>query len=241
MSFSATAYTIFPLGDSALNIDFGNSISETVNKKIGALFQRWQAAPLPGMTEAVPAYSSLSIFYDPVQLYSRAAPGQTVFAYARQAVEEWLRLSVTVSERPGRLIRIPVCYDAAFAPDLPAVAKGLQLGEEEIIRRHGAGVYRVYMLGFLPGFPYLGELEESLVVPRKPQPVPVAAGSVAIAGRQTGIYPLASPGGWSVIGRTPLRLFDPGKTSPVLLSMGDQVEFYPVTRDEFEQVKKQEW
>lgn len=136
----------------------------------------------------------------------------------------------------GRSFRIPVCYEGPYAPDLADVARQQELSVQEVIGLHTAGVYRVYMIGFLPGFPYLGTLDERLEVPRKKRPVPVAAGGVGIAGRQTGIYPLNSPGGWSIIGRTPIRLFDPAADPPVRLQTGDLVEFYPIPTEEFVRV-----
>jgi inhibitor of KinA len=129
-----------------------------------------------------------------------------------------------------------VCYEGAYAPDLEDVARQQGLSVREVIELHCAGVYRVYMIGFLPGFPYLGAVDQRLEVPRKPRPVPVAAGGVGIAGKQTGIYPLNSPGGWSIIGRTPVRLFDSQTDPPVRLQTGDRVEFYPIPTEEFRRV-----
>lgn len=135
--------------------------------------------------------------------------------------------------RNGHSFRIPVCYEGVYAPDLEEVARRLGLSVQAVIELHSAAIYRVYMIGFLPGFPYLGILDQRLETPRKMRPVPVAAGGVGIAGRQTGIYPLHSPGGWSIIGRTPIRLFDAGEDPPVRLQTGDRVEFYPIPTDEF--------
>jgi inhibitor of KinA len=132
------------------------------------------------------------------------------------------------------LVKIPVCYDNEFAPDLQRMAQSKNISADEIVRIHIADTYRVYMLGFLPGFAYLGRLDKKIAMPRKSHPAPVAAGSIGIAGNQTGIYPLASPGGWQIIGRTPLQLFDADRTEPTLLKAGDTVQFYSISKHEFE-------
>jgi inhibitor of KinA len=136
-------------------------------------------------------------------------------------------------EMSSPLIRIPVCYDPAFAPDMIRLSAAKKCTPEELIGLHTAATYKVYMLGFLPGFAYMGGTDERIAMPRKPQPVKVMAGSVGIAGRQTGIYPLDSPGGWHIIGRTPLRMFDPAAKKPVLLNTGDRVQFYTISKNEF--------
>lgn len=226
------AYRIFPLGDSALTIDFGNVIDKELNKWVIQLFHAFSRQPLPGMIEAVPAYSSLTIYFDLFTL-RRAAPESLAFEQIRTAVEERLAAFEPSEVSKGRVITIPVCYHPDFAPDLAGLAAARGLPVEEVIRLHTGGGYQVYMLGFLPGFSYLGDVDERISMQRKQQPVPVAAGSVGIAGRQTGIYPLASPGGWQIIGRTPLRMFDPGSESPTLLRQGDRVQFTSISKNEF--------
>jgi inhibitor of KinA len=233
-------YTIFPLGDCALTIDFGNRISEELNKKVIALFNLLQQHPVPGIVEAVPAYSSLTFFYDPVALLKNIQPGKSVFDRMRKKVEELLEKTTSASTEKEKLIRIPVCYETTFGPDLMRISELKKIAAEEIIRLHTAVQYRVYMIGFLPGFPYLGEVNERIIVPRKNEPVIVKAGSVGIAGKQTGIYPLDSPGGWQIIGRTPYRLFNKERDNPVLLNAGDRVEFYSITADEFEKLNTDE-
>jgi inhibitor of KinA len=151
----------------------------------------------------------------------------------KQKTEEWLRSPVENKRGSERKIRIPVLYDGK---DMRSVMDTTGLKAEDIIRIHTADSYRVYMLGFLPGFSYMGELDERLFTKRKAQPEIVEAGSVAITGKQTGVYPLVSPGGWSVIGRTPMKLFDADAEKPVLLNAGDQVAFYSITRDEFNSI-----
>jgi inhibitor of KinA len=227
------AYRILPLGDSAITVDFGNTIDEAVNKKIIAWFHRLQAHPLPGMTEAVPAYSSLTLYYDSLLVSKNIFPPTETYEWIKEQLEKILSEPTEPEAGTGRLTRIPVCYDKEFAPDIESLAASRNIPVDEVVAIHASCPYRVYMLGFLPGFPYMGPVDERIRMPRKPQPLAVAAGSVGIAGNQTGIYPVSSPGGWSIIGRTPLRVFDPGKEAPVLLQAGDHVQFYSISRDEF--------
>lgn len=227
------SYSIFPLGDAALTIDFGNRIDENINETVLNLFRAFLQKPLFGMIETVPAYSSLSIYYDPVKLKKRFSANETAFDHIKKEVEKFLESFQWTETPASKVIKIPVCYEEEYATDLERIAEIKKIDKEEIVRLHCSQTYRVYMIGFLPGFPYLGTLDEKLSVPRKSQPQIVAAGSVAIAGKQTGIYPLTSPGGWNVIGRTPLKLFDPYREDPTLLNAGDVVEFYPIGKNEF--------
>ena len=175
-----------------------------------------------------PAYGSVLITFDP-----RRASAETM----EQTARAWLSRLGSIDPGPARCVEIPVCYGPAFGPDLPDVAAHARLGSEDVVRIHSSAEYLVYFLGFSPGFPYLGELPPALYTPRLPTPrTRVPAGSVAIGGTQTGIYPLDSPGGWRIIGRTPLRLFDPLKTRPTLLCMGDLVRFSPVSEDDFARI-----
>lgn len=226
-------YSIFPLGDAALTIDFGNWINEKINERVLNLFRTFQKNPLFGMIEAVPAYSSLSVYYDPVKLKKRVSPDETAFDHFKSEVEKFMESFPWTETPPSKLVKIQVCYDEEYATDLGRIAEIKKIDREEVIRMHCGQTYRVYMIGFLPGFPYLGTLDEKIAIPRKSQPQIVAAGSVAIAGRQTGIYPLTSPGGWNIIGRTPLKLFDPYREDPTLLNAGDIVEFYSIEKNEF--------
>jgi inhibitor of KinA len=257
-------YRIFPLGDSAITIDFGNCIDEEINKEVIARFNQLRQKPLPGMIETVPAYSSLTVYYDVFTLKKKMAAGQSVYEWVKQQLEEILLQPVQPDKIKERLIKIPVCYEDEFASDIHRLAKEKNISIEEVIHIHTAKQYKVYMLGFLPGFPYMGELVENIAMSRKSQPVNVAAGSVAIAGKQTGIYPFASPGGWQIIGRTPLKLFkalpnpdtsgqalsegealdsesfNPDANDPTLLKAGDRVQFYSITKNEFEEIKATE-
>lgn len=228
------AYRILPLGDSALLIDCGNTINDAISASVTGWFHRLKAEPLPGMLEVVPAYSSLAVYYDLFLLQKIVPPDTTVYEWMKKQVEERIAMSAAVEGLPQRLVRVPVCYDRELGADLEALALQCGLTIEEVIHIHAAPSYRVYMLGFLPGFPYMGLVDERIRMPRKQQPVPVAAGSVGIAGSQTGIYPFASPGGWCIIGRTPVSIFDADRGKPALLQPGDQVQFYSISRHEFE-------
>ena len=238
MNNQGLPYRIFSLGDAAATIDFGNCIDESVNREVIARFNQLQQHPLPGMIEAVPAYSSLTVYYDLVMLRKKVSPHQTVFDWMKQQVEERLLQPVQQNQITESLIKIPVCYDEEFAMDIQQLAAAKNISVDEVIQIHIVKQYKVYMLGFLPGFPYMGEVDEKIAMPRKPQPVNISEGSVGIAGKQTGIYPMASPGGWQIIGRTPLKLFDAGREEPTLLKTGDRVQFYSISKNEFELLNK---
>lgn len=227
------SYRIFPLGDQALVLDFGNTINETLNREVLSLFRQIQKNPFPGIIEAVPAYSSLTVFYDLSKLHAMLPAGTLVFEWMKSQLENFMKSCLKQEHVSEREIKIPVCYDAAFAPDLKRMAEIKNLSADEFVQLHYGKKYRVYMLGFLPGFPYMGKTDKQLNVPRKETPETVRAGSVGIAGRQTGIYPFDSPGGWQIIGKTPLKIFDRNNPDITLLKPGDQVEFYPISRDEF--------
>lgn len=185
----------------------------------------------------VPAYSSLTIFYDSLSARKKM-PG---FASASGAVTNYLEKAAentgkAVSQKP-KLVKIPVCYDLEFAPDLENISKIKKLSIDEVISIHSSAIYRVFMLGFLPGFAYMGEVDKRLVMPRLETPrTKVEKGSIGIAGAQTGIYPLESPGGWQIIGRTPLDMFTPREVRLTLLESGDSVKFYPITKQEFKKI-----
>jgi inhibitor of KinA len=229
-------YKIFPLGDSALTIDFGNVIDPIINDEVISIFDYLSSNKIAGMIEAVPAYSSLTIYYDFAGIKNNIK-NITVFEWMKQQIEEALKSGI-VSARVGRqVIRIPVCYHPEFALDSEKIAAEKSLSVDEIINIHTSGRYRVYMLGFLPGFAYMGQVDERIRFERKPEPENIKAGSVGIAGRQTGIYPFDSPGGWQIIGRTPLKIFNRQNSIPTLFHAGDTVEFYSITKDEFEDIK----
>jgi len=235
---------IIPLGDSALIVRvrerFEDAPEETLDEVLRA-FQLLQRAEIPGVFEFAPAYTSVAVFFDPiVAARAGAAPGQTFEWLARR-----VRGAVAGMGRPARrkraaaqVIEIPVCYDSEFAPDLNDVARHTQIPATEVVDLHSTTEYRVACIGFVPGFPFLAGLPEKLATPRRDVPrKEIPPGSVGIGGAQTGIYPLRSPGGWNLIGRTPLKLFDPTKNPPALLRPGDRVRFRAITREEFESLK----
>lgn len=210
---------------------FHNSISEEVHLQVMHAKQRIEQFPFPGFTEAVPAYTSLAIHFQPELTETTSSISITV----QQYISALLTQPIAVTEQqPERLIDIPVCYDETLAPDLADTARQLQLTTQELISIHLSKTYRVYMLGFTPGFPYLGKLDERIITQRKQQPrLAVAPGSVAIAGEQTGIYPFATPGGWNIIGQTPVQLFNRSSENPFLLRAGDNIQFKQITLQEF--------
>ncbi|HVS96422.1 MAG TPA: 5-oxoprolinase subunit PxpB [Puia sp.] len=241
------SYTIFPLGDAAVTMDIGdgNGIDEQYNIRAVALHDWLQANRFPGILDIIVAYSSVSVLYDPalVQREGAAAQGTVSSFVHRWLGQAWQAVDGTggfALRTDGRLIRLPVCYETAYAPDMDWVSQRTSLSGEEVVAIHSAGVYRVYMIGFLPGFSYMGRLDRRLQLPRKKQPVNVIAGGVGIAGLQTGIYPLNSPGGWHIIGRTPVKQFDPAMDPPVRFQTGDYVQFYPVSAEEFARIRASE-
>ena len=218
--------TSFLMGDRGLLLEFGDEISREINEKVRRMALAIQAEAIEGIIETVPTYRSLLIIYNPTTLSIEDLKKRL------DLIEEGLR--ETPLPEP-KLISIPVVYGGIYGPDLEGVAKYLQSSPEEVIRLHCSQPYLIYMIGFMPGYPYMGELPQALVIPRLKTPrLIVPKGSVAIAQRQTGIYSMESPGGWQILGRTPVELFDPEKDPPALLQMGDFVQFYPVTEMEFE-------
>ena len=235
---NSASYKIYFVNDSAAAIDFGNVIDKDINAKAIALFNYLTQHPIEGMIEAIPAYSSVSVYFDIPALRKKISSHKNAYEWIQDKLNQVMLNEFTGLETIPDLIRIPVCYDDEFANDLPWMAEQKNLTREEIVHLHSSRQYRVYMLGFLPGFPYMGEVDKRIVVPRKPEPQAILAGSVGIAGKQTGIYPLNSPGGWQIIGRTPLKMFNKNNIEPCLLKAGDAVEFYSITIDEFNYMLK---
>ncbi|MBI2380419.1 MAG: 5-oxoprolinase subunit PxpB [Gammaproteobacteria bacterium] len=212
-------------------IELGTGIDPGLNARVHALAARLDHAGLPGIADRVPAYASLCLHYDPL-----AWDYATLVERLRPLLE-----AEAGAPCPGRELTVPVCYGGEFGPDLAALATHCGLSESEVIARHSAGAYPVYFLGFAPGFPYLGGLDPALAMPRRAQPRPrVPAGSVAIGGAQTGIYPQATPGGWQLVGRTPWRLFDPARQPPCRILPGDRLRFRAIGLEEFQALAEQE-
>lgn len=234
MNHVIPAYRIFSLGDEALTVDFGNRVNADINRIVLALRSRLQADLLPGIRELVPAYASLTAWFWPGGVLDSHRDG---FSTAAERVAAWLeahlREPVQLPAEEPTVVTIPVCYDPVLGNDLGAIATTKGLSVEEVIQIHSGKIYRVYMLGFLPGFPYLGDVDERIAVPRKSSPVAVRSGSIGIAGAQTGIYPVDSPGGWMIVGHTPVTLFQPDAERPVLFQPGNRVRFISISYDEF--------
>jgi len=217
-------------GDCAIFVELGDSIDPDVNQRVRNLKMSLEKAEVPGVVESVPTYRSLLIYFTPLQINA---------AKLRQTVCHLLQ-STTVAELPKRkLIEIPATYGGDFGPDLELVARHNNLSAAEVVRIHGNVRYLIYMLGFMPGFPYLGGMSPEIATPRKTTPrLKIPAGSVGIAGNQTGIYPAESPGGWQIIGRTPLELFHPNQEPPSILQAGDYLSFVSITPEEFARIKE---
>jgi inhibitor of KinA len=228
-----------PLGDSALMVELGDAINESTHHRVQAAWRALAAEPLPGVSEAVPAYTSVTLFYDPWQVVQAGAPEHEVIAWLTARVKERLKNPPKSAKTKARTVEIPVCYGGDYGPDLGRVSAQAKMFPEEVVKRHAAAKYMVYLIGFAPGFPYLGGLPKQLATPRHAKPrMSVPPGSVGIAGEQTGIYPQSTPGGWNLIGCTPLKLFQPGANPPVLFQAGDEVKFKPITVDEFNRLKE---
>ena len=222
------APSLLPAGDSAIVVEYGDGIDPGLNARVRLLHRALGARPLAGIVETVPTYRSLMVHYDPMVL-SREAVEHVIAEAAERLPEE--------SREAVRAVEIPVLYGGGAGPDLAEVAALAGLDEQEVVALHASGDYVVFMLGFMPGFPYLGGLPPRIATPRLATPrTVVPAGSVGIAGGQTGIYPSESPGGWRLIGRTPVALFDPSLSPPALLEAGDRVRFVPVTPAEYDAI-----
>jgi KipI family sensor histidine kinase inhibitor len=219
---------IVPAGDSTLLVELEARIDPAVNARVVAIAAAIAAEAPPGIRDVVPTYRSVAISFDPLRTDIHALEALIARAVGQPSVKR---------TRVRKPIEIPVCYGGACAPDLAAVAAHAGCSEAEVVQLHSARTYRVYMLGFVPGFAYLGEVDERLAMSRHQKPRQrVPARSVGIAGRQTGIYPAETPGGWQLIGRTPVKPFDPGRRQPALFAAGDAVKFTPITIGEYERL-----
>lgn len=221
---------IFPLGDNCVTIDFGNEISVELNTKAISLASHLGTNTFPGFIEAVPAYSSVAVFYRLVEVRKNFPEYDSGFDAVARIVRDALTQTHHAIDIKSRVVEIPVDFSDSGALDLNVVAEFAGISPEEVIERFIARSYRVYMLGFLPGFAYMGEVDEIIAAPRKDSPrIKVPKGSVGIASRQTGIYPLESPGGWQIIGRTNAEMFSADRDPPCLLSPGDDVRFVRIS------------
>ena len=221
---------ILTAGDSSLLIEFGKIISPDINRKIAVTVQLIKAQQTPGVVDIIPAFCSLLINYDP-----------RVISYEeiRDRMQTILKIDVKADAARKKIYEIPVCYGGEFGPDLDNIAQHAGLSPEEVIQIHSSRDYLIYMLGFLPGFCYLGGLDERIHTPRLANPrLKISAGSVGIGGSQTGIYPLDSPGGWQLMGMTPVKTYDPQREVPILVEAVNYIRFIPIDKDEFYRIKE---
>jgi inhibitor of KinA len=223
-----SGYRIVEAGDSALAIEFEARIDAEVNARVIALAEALESLSSQGVRDIVPAYRTVTVFFDPLRVDYEALVG-----HITRKAESIAPVPASAREP----VRVPVCYGGELGPDLDEVAAfgGVTCGE--VIRLHTAHPFRVFMLGFMPGFPYLGPVDNRIAAPRRSAPrLRVPAGSVALAGQQTGIIPTEAPSGWRLIGRTPVRVFDLGRADPFLVKPGDQIQFYPIDRAAFDRL-----
>jgi inhibitor of KinA len=230
---------ITPLGDSALLIRVAENFDESPERALEEVLtaeRSLRAAKIPGVVELAPAYTTVAVFYDPVRVIASGAPIENVLGWLEERIREAMSKKIARGDSPAAAVmEIPVCYDRDFAFDLEEVASRAGVDPNEVVDLHCRAEYRVHCIGFTGGFPFLAGLPQKIATPRRETPrKEIPAGSVGIGGKQTGIYPIKSPGGWNIIGRTPLRLFDAQKNPPVVLRVGDCVRFRSITRDEFE-------
>ncbi|TYS65209.1 5-oxoprolinase subunit PxpB [Bacillus infantis] len=223
-------YHTYAAGDSCIILEFGSSIGPGSNQKVRKAASLLSKKPFRGMIECVPAFHTLAVHYDPY-----AVGTLSPFESASSLIAEMLAEKIQLNVQSPRLLDIPVCYEGAHAPDLAFVARSNGLSEKEVIEIHSKRDYEIYFLGFSPGFPFLGGMDPRIAAPRKTSPrLKIPSGSVGIAGGQTGIYPSETPGGWQIIGRTPIALFDPNREEPSYLKPGDRLRFIPIKEAEFQ-------
>jgi inhibitor of KinA len=220
MNETIDEWQIKPAGDSAVLLQLPQQINLSTHQKVSHLASALDQAVIPGLLELVPAYCTVMVHYD---------PARQTYAGITTEIRKFLGTDLPSADSHQRIVEIPVVYGGEYGPDLADVAKLNGLAPEEVVQIHSQGKYSVYLMGFTPGFPYLGGLDPRIATPRLSSPrTQVPAGAVGIAGDQTGVYSIASPGGWRIIGRTPLRLFDLSRQEPFLLQPGDEVHFRPI-------------
>ncbi|WP_174612933.1 5-oxoprolinase subunit PxpB [Virgibacillus ihumii] len=226
-------YTVSPLGDKAIVMEFGEDMSDEIQKQIRTVSACLDDHPLTGMVEYIPAYTTITIFYNVMEVL-RNSTGTNAYHMMLGEIEKMVSRLPENPDTESNIVEIPVCYGGEFGPDLEVVAHENNLTEQEVIDIHVNGDYTVYMIGFAPGFPFIGGMSKQIATPRKDSPrLHIPAGSVGIAGSQTGVYPIETPGGWQLIGRTPVKLFRPDEEVPILLKAGDSIRFFPISEEQY--------
>ncbi|MFD1019900.1 5-oxoprolinase subunit PxpB [Thalassobacillus hwangdonensis] len=232
-----------PLGDQAIVIELADTISLDAHERVKQVTNYLDHENPEWMVEYVPAFTTVTVFYEPLKICTYITEDSPMLPYdwvVDQLKTMLMELKENEHSEP-RTVKIPVCYGGDLGPDLKIVADENGLSEQEVIERHMNGDYLVYMIGFAPGFPYIGGMDETIATPRKDDPrLAIPEGSVGIAGKQTGVYPIETPGGWQLIGRTPLKLFRPDAETPSLLKAGDKVIFESITEEEYRTLKEEE-
>jgi inhibitor of KinA len=237
MNADWTDLSFSPLGDRALLLKLGGQADSSTVRQVRALGQYLGEQRLPGVLDIVPAVCTLGVHYEP-ETWRDDAGKLSPYENLVQRIQILLPGLASLTITDGHLYEIPVCYDGEYGEDLPSFARVHDLASEQVVQIHSDPVYAVYMLGFAPGFVYLGQLDERLVSPRRDTPrASVPAGSVAVANEYTGIYPASLPGGWHIIGRTPLQMFDLSRKQPSLLAAGDRVRFVPISAARFRELE----
>lgn len=227
-------YKLCMLGDNAVMIELGVEINEEIQQKVQTVSYLLDENNEEWQIEYIPTFTSVTVYYDPYQAYKLANGNKSPYKAVSDRIREILSASSAGTKIKQRVVEIPICYGGEFGPDLSFVAKHNGLTPEEVVHIHSSREYLVYMLGFAPGFPYLGGMSERIAAPRRATPrSKIPSRSLGIAGTQTGIYPIETPGGWQLIGRTPLNLFQPEKEEPSLLKAGDKIKFNPINAKEY--------
>ncbi|WP_068673338.1 5-oxoprolinase subunit PxpB [Oceanobacillus sp. Castelsardo] len=224
-------FQIEPFGDCGIRVQLGNSISREINAKVRSLSWFLEKENIRGVLEWIPTYAAVSIYYEPYVI---------TFEELKKQVESLEERLEKITLPPAYVIKIPVIYGGDAGPDLEHVATHNGLNMDEVIHIHTSSDYLIYMMGFTPGFPYLGGMSEKVATPRLKEPrLKIPVGSVGIAGSQTGVYPMETPGGWQIIGRTPVKLYEPMRNKPILLKAGNYIRFVQVTESEYKEIERQ--
>ena len=233
------SYQLLNVGENCIFVKFGQEISPVIHKKVKRLSEYLEQNPFPGYIEFVATYTGTAVNYDPWVVKKKLAKkGETSFAAVGRLLEAYVQKSELMPETAPNVVELPVCYGGEYGPDLAYVAEYCHLTEEEVVKIHSSGEYLCYMIGFCPGFPFLGGMDPRIATPRRQTPrLAIPARSIGIAGQQTGGYPISTPGGWQIIGRSAIEMFDASAESPTLLKAGDIVHFISITLEEYAEMR----